>query len=524
MPSIISRARPEPRSLSGGAKAGISVGTIVGAFLILLCLWPIVARYRNRRRKQHVGPEVGPGELPFGVSTPPMAQLSSAPIDRRMSTDSYVHRVDSRLGDRQSAKDLTLGSSDGTDASTTRAPMAPPALPSAPFDTATGPSSSTGAIPPPIDTNMARMVASCETRGYSGSYYNTDIPSEAFGLDTSPTGNFQMSHPSPSRSPTRMSTSTLLESLFRRVTGSRGSSSSPSTVVGPISSHPDATIAAPNISESPTELEPEQNELSRSAEEKAARAVDLSQIQFPMPSSPPLAPPGQAPPGTVNPMLVMGAMTAAEQSWRTNAELMNMTATPADKPPVGLGSPAHIEEGWPTNAGDALGISMASPPESTHEPAPSTPSEDDVINYAGGISDPAETQFVPPNGIPDVTVKAEHDIGPTTVVDFAPTQQGVTSQQYTHQRHASSDNTYYTDHSTYSTPFPAPSPSGASTLNTPDTRITDTSPSPRPLATPEIKQGASPNPRFPLSPQSPQILVCDKCGQKFDQPHKLKYV
>ncbi|CAI4210823.1 unnamed protein product [Parascedosporium putredinis] len=300
--------------------AGISVGTIAGAFLILLCLWPIVARYRNRRRKQHVGPEVGPGELPFGVSTPPMAQLSSAPIDRRMSTDSYVHRVDSRLGDRQSAKDLTLGSSDGTDASTTRAPMAPPA--------------------PHLRRIRTRHLADWEF---------PNVTPIALTL------------------PTRMSTSTLLESLFRRVTGSRGSSSSPSTVVGPISSHPDATIAAPNISESPTELEPEQNELSRSAEEQAARAR-------PRPSSP----------GTVNPMLVMGAMTAAEQSWRTNAELMNMTTTTAEKPPVGLGSPAHIEEGWPTKAGDALGISMASPPESTHEPAPSTPSEDDVINYAGG--------------------------------------------------------------------------------------------------------------------------------------------
>ena len=526
MPPIAHRSPLEPRGLSAGAKAGVSVGTILGSLLILLCLWPVVARFRNRRRRRHADPDELPGEGPATFAAPAMVEAPAAPADRRMSTDSYVQRMDNRLASRRSTKDLTLASSDGTDASTARAPM-PPATTSVPGGMPAESPSSAGPMPSPIDVEMARMVASCESRGYSGSYYNTDIPSEAFGLTSSPTWDSQISHPSlGGRSPTRMSASTLLGSLFRKVTGPRGSSSSPSTVVGPPSPFPDSAIAGHALSESPTELEPPPNELSRSPEEQASRAVDLSRIEFPAPASPPLALPGHAPPGTVNPMQVMGAMTAAEQSWLTNAELMNLTSAPSHNHVYSADPIPPVETSITPNRAP-LGISTPSPSSSESTPEPGPILEDvshsqDYASYTAGVEQDPEPQFTVANGIPDVTIKTEPDV-PITAPDYMRPVDGQV-HQYTHQRHASSENPYYTDHSTYSTPFPAPSPSGASTLNTPDTRITDTSPSPKPMTTPEIKQSSSPNPRIPLSPQSPQILVCDKCGQKFDQPHKLKYV
>lgn len=502
MPSIPSRSALAPRDLSPGAKAGVSVGTIVGFILLVLCLWPVAARYVRRRRRQHADPEPSAAAEPSAVEAQPVAEVQDESGKRRMSRDSYGLGPDGRPIGRQSTKDLTLGSFDGTDELTTQ-----PALSSIAAASGSPASGSPTSAPPQLDTHLAQMVASCESRGYSGSYYNNSIPTEAFGAlpwdDKRP--------PRSGTKSTKFSAGSLIDSILRRATTSEKSTTAPSAT------QPGDNITALGFSESPTELEPPSNALSRSSRSSRSfgegdRNLDLGEIDFP-PTSPPPAPPAQPPPGTVNPMEVMGATTTTEQSWRTNAELMNLAASPASHSTPDH-SPDPVLNGDPT-----LGLSPQSPEESGSQPP--TPSPYPVEDYNIGGDQRDGQALAPTKPIPQVLVKDETTFT-TPNFDAVPPLNGQ-MPQYTGLPYTNSADIYYTDHSTHSTPFPAPSPSGVSAFNTPDTRVSDSTPSPLPV-TPETRQGFSPNSGLSASPHTPQILVCDTCNQKFDQPHKLKYV
>lgn len=495
MPSIPSRSARGPRDLSSGAKAGVSVGTIVGFILLVLCLWPVVARYVRRRRRQHAVHESPTVTEPSSVEAQPVTEVQDESGKRRMSRDSCGLGPDGRptIG-RQSTKELTFGPSYGTDDFTTQPAVA--SIAAASSDPASG---SPTFAPPQIDTNLAQMVASCESRGYSDSYYNSNIPTEAFGATPWVAKR-------PSTKSSKFSAGSLIDSILRRTTTSRKSTTAPSNT------QPGDNITALEFSESPTELEPPANALSRSPRSSRSfgegdRNLDLGEIDFPS-ASPPPAPPAQPSPGTVNPMEVMGATTTTEQTWRTNAELMGLAASPASH-----GTPDHSPDPV-LNGGPTLGLSSQSPEESVSQPV--TPSSYLVGDYNNGGDQHNAQPFAPTKPIPEVLVKDE-TIFSTTNFDAVPPLNGQMSQ-YTGPPYTNSTDIYYTDHSTHSTPFPAPSP-GASAFNTPDTRVSDSTPSPLPV-TPETKQGYSPNSGVSASPQ---ILVCDKCDQKFDQPHKLKY-
>lgn len=502
MPSIPSRSALEPRDLSSGAKAGVSVGTIVGFILLVLCLWPVVARYVRRRRRQHAANESPPVGEPSSLEDQPVSEVQDEPGKRRMSRDSYGLGPDGRPIGRQSTKDLTLGSFDGADDFT-----AQPALSSVEAASNSPASGSPTAAPPQIDTNLAQMVASYETRGYSGSYYNSNIPTEAFGA---PPWEAKRPPRSGTKS-SKFSAASLIDSILRRATTSQKSTTAPSAT------QPGDNITPLEFSESPTELEPPSNALSRSSRSSRSfgegdRNLDLGELDFPPPSTPP-APPAQASPGTVNPMEVMGATTTSEQTWRTNAELMGLTASPASHSTPDY-SPDPVLNGDPT-----LGLSPQSPEESGSQPT--TPSPYPVEDYSNGGDQHNGQTLAPTKPIPEVLVKDETTFS-TANFDTVPPLNGQMPQN-TGVPYTNSADIYYTDHSTHSTPFPAPSPSGVSAFNTPDTRVSDSTPSPLPV-TPETRQGFSPNSGLSASPQTPQVLVCDKCNQKFDQPHKLKYV
>lgn len=433
-----------------------------------------------------------------------MAEAQDESDQRRMSRDSYGLDPDGRPSmHRQSTKDLTIGSFDGADGLVAPPPLAAvAAIPTSPASESPTPA------PPRIDTDLARMVASCESRGYSGSYYNTDIPTEAFGIRDGDERRASRS----GRSSSKLSAASFLDSILRRATTSKTTNAS--------TAHPGEPITALGISESPTELEPPTNVLSRSSRSSGSskegdRALDLGGIGFP-PTSPPPAPPAQPPPGTVNPMEVMGPTTVKEQTWRTNAELMNLTTSPASH------SIAYSEAS-PDSSQNATSPSMpngyptaylsSQSPESEDRPSVSSPYPVEDYVYGG---DQVKGQASAPSGqVPEVFVKDEAFDAVAPLNGEVP--------QYSRHRYTSSGDIYHTDNSSYSTPFPAPSPSRASTLNTPDTRVTDSTPSPKPVS-PEVKHGSSPNSGLSASPQTPQVLVCSQCNQKFDQPHKLKYV
>lgn len=502
MPFIPSASPLEARDLSAGAKAGVSVGTIVGSILLVLCLWPVVARYVFRRRKQHAATDPPPVAEPSAVEAQPVAEVQDESGDRRMSRDSYGIGPDGRPICRQSTKDLTLDPCDGTNDFTTQ----PPPSSVAAASSSPAPGSPTSA-PPQIDTNFAQMVASCERRGYSGSYYNTNIPTEAFGVTP---WEDPRAPRSGTKSSSKFSAGSLIGSILRRATSQKSTTAASAA-------QPGYNITTLGFSESPTELEAPPNALSRSphssrSSEEGDRALDLGDIDFPPASSPP-APPAQPPPGTVNPMEVMGATTTKEQTWRTNAELMNLAASP-----VSYSTPDHSPE-LVLNGDPTLGLSPQSPEESGSQPP--TPSPYPAVDHGDGSDQLHGQGLAPSKPIPEVVVKDETAF-PTTNFDTVPPINGQ-APQYGAAAYTNSADIYYTDHSTHSTPFPAPSPSGGSISNTPDTGVSDSTPSPLPV-TPENKQGLSPNSGLSASPQTPQILVCDKCNQKFDQPHKLKYV
>lgn len=504
MPSIPPGAALQPRGLSGGAKAGVSVGAILGCIFIGLCLWPFIARCVRRRRRRHECTHSEPLPVAESWHPEPMAEAQDESDQRRMSRDSYGLGPDGRPSlRRQSTKDLTIGSFDGPDGLVAHPPLA--AVAAIPTSLV---SESPTSAPPRIDTDLARMVASCETRGYSSSYYNTDIPTEAFGISEWDDKRVSRS----GQSSRKFSAASLLDSIIRRATTKTTSTSA---------AHPDEPITALGISESPTELEPPTNALSRSSRssdssKEGDRALDLGGIDFP-PTSPPPAPPAQPPPGTVNPMEVMGATTAKEQTWRTNAELMNLTTSPATH------SMPYSEAASPDSSQNATSPPMPNgyPPADlpsqspTSEDRPSISSPYPVEDYVYGGDQVNGQGAAPSQPVPEVFIKDE------AFDAVAPLNGDI--PQYSRHRYTSSGDIYHTDNSSYSTPFPAPSPSGASTLNTPDTRVTDSTPSPKPVS-PEVKHGSSPNSGLSASPQTPQILVCSQCNQKFDQPHKLKYV
>jgi hypothetical protein len=520
-PSSPRPAALRPRGLSSAAKAGVSVGAIIGATIVVLCLWPLIARYVRRRRRRHASTEPFSACGPPDVGCPSKTQVHRQSGERRVSRDSYGVGPDGRPIFSESAKDLTLESIDGPG---DEIRQSPPPLTSAPGVAQTPtPEFPTpfSALPQPADASIAQMVASCELKGYSSSYYNTDIPTEAFGL-----ANWEDKRapvPSRSTSSVKISAASLFGSLLRRATSSQKSTKDPSGQSGS-SPQPDEPFTELGLSESPTGLEAPASVLARSSRSSGDgnRALDLSDIDFP-PASPPHAPPTQPPPGTVNPMEVMGAMTMTERTWRTNAELMNLTTSaPGRLTPPGL-SPDLPQPATSLSVSDpAAGLSPHTPPEPSPEPDLSGPYSANHYMFANAQPVEETTGLAWP--VVGVLVKDENDaVLPTAEPDVVAPLNDQAGQQ-SRRRCTSSADVSHTDNSAYSTPFPTHSPYEASTLSTPDTRISDATPSPRPMISPQMKHGYSPNMGLSPSPQSPQVLYCDQCSQKFDQPHKLKYV
>lgn len=114
----------------------------------------------------------------------------------------------------------------------------------------------------------------------------------------------------------------------------------------------------------------------------------------------------------------------------------------------------------------------------------------------------------------------DQDINMTT--EEAPARYGathLTPAYHGHGRNSSiaTSEGNWTDRSDRSTPLPSQVSSVPSHHNTPNTQLTEISPSPRSDLGSDIRSSASPY-------NGAQIYTCDECSRGFDQIHKLKYV
>lgn len=103
--SLSTRAILTPRgsSLSGGAIAGAVVGSCIGFFLILLCLFPFVVRARKRRQSEkNGGGDAGNAELGQGPGGPIFSN-SAGSTPKRLSGDGEGYAPDTPPGLASSA-------------------------------------------------------------------------------------------------------------------------------------------------------------------------------------------------------------------------------------------------------------------------------------------------------------------------------------------------------------------------------------------------------------------------------------
>jgi hypothetical protein len=339
-------------------------------------------------------------------------------------------------------------------------------------------------------------------KGTSEDYYRPSIPSEAFGMISTPEPIAEV----PIRSLSRAGTfGHNVKHMFARRSRDRTMSSndsshpsdtqSPSTGPAPL---PTIITSEEAVAASPTELSPTSSALP-SLPGPDASPYTLSRSPEPLTKSPPSplgerglskspSPPYNPAPGTVNPMDIMAPSTQSEFWHRTEHQLFT----------------------------------------SSHEST--SPLPQPLISEPEGQISHTTSDGPSPKTTPDQKTGA--GTGPTNAE--ASEAQDVVMQEVQPQKYLSSNTIpengrHPSFPSEHSTPLPGQAFTDVSSQTTPSTQID--SPSPASMNSSDFRHSASPgkvteNVDNVPSPKPNGLYHCDEpgCNQTFDQPHKLKYV
>lgn len=504
------------RDLSHGAIAGTVVGVVIAAALLAFCLYPVFVHQIKRRKRDH--------RPRFDAEAGGQQQPSSGPIQdpnshrRLSSTDSFKQDGELARGDFGGVqnKEFTLPSRHG-DVTQADGNFGPSRQFSVQTDGASrhGDTQASGpgvhdyeADPTPFPYYFENTPAAHDEnpgvlKGTSADYYSPSIPSEAFGMVTTP-DTFEppqtLSRGSSfkhnikqmfSRSSARENSLASVLSVEDKTTSSRAY---PGTELGQI-------ITSARPTDSPTELspttasmppppvpellEPSTKEDSVSPPQPAVQTPPQSpQPEKAFKASP--SPPTFPAPGTVNPMDIMPASTESEVWHRTEHQLH---ASSYGSSP-GLSSSDDPAEREQFSTFTPPPMSALSPSDAAQTAQSSTPTNQDAVP---GLQEMEDVD------VPMVDVHSHDHLSPSMIPESG------------RQHSYTSDG---------STPFHGPHSTGPSAENTPSTQFD--SPSPGSMNSSDIRTSASPQPGF-ASPRT-GLFRCDEpgCSQVFDQPHKLK--
>lgn len=498
------------RDMDDGAIAGTVVGVVVAAILVIFCLYPVIVhrlKRRHRNARLHLDAEAGhperPGSRP-GADVGSHRRHSSSDSLKRDGDISHSHDSTTR------GKELELPPRNegpghpGVDATSREVTSDPGAVTSdrsidvgfGEYDIQTPPF----AYPYGIEYMPESEVQDDKTgvlKGTSADYYSPSIPSEAFGMVTTPTDlhiDTSLPRPSGSRS---SSLRYNVRHMFRRKSGrdntidSYNTTSSPGgvTALQQIVTNEDPT-------ESPTEVT---SEAVLPEPGQRSSPADLPASQPPPPSTPPLAqaaersfkhssPPSHPAPGTVNPMDIMPASTESEVWYRRDQQMLASSHQSSSSSP-----PIEQDHG----ADYTQTVTSPSPTDTTQPP----------FGHRVESPTPSNSASKPPyeeNGGQDILMpdRDSHEYLSLSTIPES------------NNRHPS----YPSDQST---PFPGHGSSDASSHNTPSTQLD--SPSPASMNSSDYRHSVSPQPIAPLL--KPGEFRCSEvgCNQVFDQPHKLKH-
>lgn len=547
-----------PRGLHKGGIAGIVVGAIVVVSLFCVCLWPFLIRFRKTRKRQS-----SPTSDPETAIVPQdLAHPTHGPPTRSSSRESLSHKDD----DLQQGNGVAPRSSrDADPAEQPTSPVDSPALDrGAPMEhtlernhsrTSRHSAISTGQTPkwntegpPPLSPGGIELVAtradgfvySEAVGGQSASYYS---PEETFGMTTPP--------PTDERGPAvgRRSSSRAsslkynLMSLMRRMSSKDTATQAPSPTTEGFTTPP--TRAVPGfqqhgtfgdyVSESPvTQTGPSFQDFGyasgRSPPPQLASPVPLPMSPVSTPgasfegedsksraipripekpeqSPPPVFPPSSPAPGTVNPMDVMAPSNQSEQAWNTDQQLYFIAHPEA--------SPSHSRSPPPQQAHASQGATPRPPIEEEDEE--DEEEQDEPVQVK---QEPTSNGFSP-NPAPPAHLSQD-----TKMTEQPYTAAAEPYVDYSHLMPATAQpgppsfDGNWTEPTDHSTPMPSQGSSMPSTHNTPNTQLTEISPSPRSEPYSDVRNSASP---YNGSAGSPGTYACEQCGRGFDQVHKLNH-
>lgn len=552
MPLITRRSPVAARGMKHGPGpiAGIVVGCIAAVALACLCLYPfIIRRIKRKKRLAATQPDAEVAQVPVADNPFEEAAATNQGSDTHPSSrDSLSNKNEPFTGD---AKGTDKDESSPKTAA--QAPTSPvheqPLERGASVDhesilqrnysllgrrdsevsTGTHPRWNTQG-PPPISTSGIELSStradgleySEAMAGQSASYYSPTVPSEAFGMATPPQNDEPQFSAAPARTTSRASSlKQNLLAMMRRVSSKETDKASPSPAVdtsaGPWLPPQRQGTTRGELSESPVVHDgPSFRDFGYppSQPNRLASPVALPMSPAstagtpghdegtPEPtrsmasdrSTPPVLPPSSPAPGTVNPMDIMRPSNQSEQVWHTDRELFYLD-NPHVSPPRKTATPPPIDDEPPLKE-----VVQAPTPASAEEPQIAIKTEPGQAPEA-----PHTPGTLPSQDIHMADVSTKYDYSHLT-----PAQHGRNSSIST-----SLDGSDRSDHST---PLPSHFSSGPSQHNTPNTQMTDISPSPRSDA--DIRNASSP---YAGAGTSPHVYTCDQCQRPFDQIHKLNH-
>lgn len=469
--------------LDDGALAGVVVGVVIFSLLLALCLYPVIVhcvkKRRNGGRDDRFDPEAAMAEAAKPGAHPRLSSSDSLKHGPQLSRG-HTFAEKPRGGLPGDSKDEPVPI-DGPD---------PLLLGFGRYDPATH-QGTIEYMPQDIEDDQPGIL-----KGTSEDYYRPSIPSEAFGMVTTPDPVVEP----PIRSLSRAGTfSHNVKHMLSRKSRDRAMSTpssthasdaqSPVAAIGP-TPMPTIITTQDAVAASPTELSPAS---SASAHHTLSRSIEPLSRSPPsplgdrrLPKSP--SPPHNPAPGTVNPMDIMPASTESEVWHRTEHQLFSSS----NDSPSPLPQPLISEPEGPPS------------PMDTDSPSPKT------------TPNPTRTEAGP------------HPTG----ADAAEAQDVVAQDMQQPQKYLSSNTIpengrHPSFPSEHSTPLPGQAFTDVSSQTTPSTQID--SPSPESLNSSDFRHSASPGNIAGASVPSPKpngLYHCDEpgCNQTFDQPHKLKYV
>ncbi|TWU77008.1 hypothetical protein ED733_007563 [Metarhizium rileyi] len=510
------------RDLSNGAIAGTAVGVVVAVALLAFCLYPVVL-YQLKRRRQTLplrfDAEAGrhPSSCDSGQD-PNTHQRSSSKDSLEQNGD--IARGD--FGGLQDNKSFSWSSHNGRGLQPSRSLGSSRQFSSQTDDDgsrqtqnqSSGNNTPSGyeADPTPFPYYFENTPAATAhddnpgvLKGTSADYYSSSIPSEAFGMITTPELVDK-----PLRTLSRGSSfKHHIKQMLRHQSGRENSLASVLSSEDPVASSkaspgtkPGQILTSDRISDSSTELSPTvasipppaAPELTEPSEKKASSACPPQTTIHTPPQSPPPerafkaspSPPTFPAPGTVNPMDIMPASTESELWHRTEHQLSTSYGS----------SPGHSSTSDPAEQEQ---LSTSTPPP-TSALSPSDPAQASQSSTPTNESTGPGLQAMDETDVSMVDVHSHDHLSPSMIQNNG--------------RHESCT-------SDGSTQYHGPHSTGPSTENTPSTQFD--SPSPGSVNSSEIRISASPQPGL-ASPRT-GLHRCDEpgCSQVFDQAHKLKH-